>query len=143
MCIKPRFTPGARASATDTPQAAAPHGQRILLVEDHADTLKVLARLLRADGHHVVTACCLQEALRAGRKRKFDLLIADIGLPDGSGNDLMVALRKKHALRGIALSGYGMEADVSGCHRAGFAVHATKPVALARLRSLIVQVLEG
>lgn len=118
-------------------------GLHILLVEDHADTLRVLTRLLRADGHHVVAACCAKEAAKACRKQKFDLLIADLGLPDGSGNDVMVALQKKCGAKGIALSGYGMESDIAGSRRAGFAVHATKPVELPKLRALIAQVMLG
>lgn len=117
--------------------------QHILLVEDHAATLEVMARLLRRDGHRVVAANNVEEALRAGREHRFDVLIADMGLPDGSGWDLLATLRESHPVIGIALSGYGMERDVQRARAAGFSVHATKPVDLATLRRLIAGALGG
>jgi DNA-binding response OmpR family regulator len=103
----------------------------------------VIARVLRRDGHEVVTAATMTEAVAASRGRKLDLLIADLGLPDGSGNDLMMLMRKTHGVRGIALSGYGMETDVAGAAAAGFATHATKPVDVDTLRDMIRSVMDG
>ncbi|MFP5284955.1 MAG: response regulator, partial [Thermoanaerobaculia bacterium] len=61
----------------------------------------------------------------------------DLGLPDGSGLDLMRELGARHGLRGIALSGYGMEEDVQRSREAGFETHLTKPVNLETLREAI------
>ena len=70
----------------------------------------------------------------------FDLVISDIGLPDGTGHQLMVALKAKYPdLKGIALSGYGMDEDVRLSHEAGFDVHLTKPVHFASLTAAIHQ----
>ena len=83
-----------------------------MLVEDHEPTLNVLARFLARAGHHVTTAGSLAESFAAAEKEPFDLVISDLGLPDGTGIELMAQLRERHGLRGIALSGYGMDEDV-------------------------------
>src|SRR5262249_14958938 len=113
---------------------------RILLVEDSADTLRVMSRLLRARGHHVVTAARASEGFEATLTESFDLLISDIGLPDGSGLDLM---RKAQALgvpAGIALSGFGMATDLRKSEEAGFSAHLIKPVDFATLEAAIRRV---
>ena len=110
---------------------------RILLVEDHADTLRVLSRMVRGLGHAVTTAASVATALDASAAGPFDLLVSDVGLPDGSGVDLMRRLRP---MPGIALTGYGMESDVEACRDAGFAAHLTKPVDFTRLEEAIRRV---
>jgi CheY-like chemotaxis protein len=110
---------------------------RTLLVDDHADTLGTMARMLRRAGHEVTTAASVASALDATSSGSYDLLISDVGLPDGSGVDLM---RRLHPLPGIALTGYGMEADVAKSREAGFLTHLTKPVDPGRLEGLIRQV---
>mgnify|MGYP001554883000 CR=1 FL=1 len=109
----------------------------LLVVEDHLATLKALARLLRNDGHQVVTASSLAEALAAAAAQPFDLVISDLGLPDGTGTEMMEQLRSKYGLRGIALSGYGMEEDFARSTAAGFVTHLIKPVAIADLRRVL------
>lgn len=118
------------------PQFAAPPGQplRLLVVEDHEPTLQVLARLLSRAGHQVVTASTVADALAAAAAGSFDGVISDLGLPDGTGTALMKRLRDTHGLRGIALSGYGMEGDLTRSREAGFALHLTKPVDFAQLQ---------
>jgi signal transduction histidine kinase/CheY-like chemotaxis protein len=111
---------------------------RLLLVEDHLPTLKTLSHLLKHDGHHVVTATNLTEALAATAVNTFDLVISDLGLPDGSGNELMEKLRSAYGLSGIALSGYGMEEDLVRSRAAGFVTHLVKPVAIADLRRALI-----
>jgi CheY-like chemotaxis protein len=76
-------------------------------------------------------------ALAAATSAPFDLVISDLGLPDGTGFELMRELRDRHGLSGIALSGYGMEEDVRRSREAGFRGHLTKPVDLERLRRMI------
>jgi PAS domain S-box-containing protein len=110
---------------------------RLLVVEDHHNTLQVLATLLRSDGHQVATATTLAEALAAATAQPFDLVISDLGLPDGSGAELMKKLRDTYGLRGIAMSGYGMEEDIIRSHDAGFTTHLVKPVAIGELRRVI------
>ena len=117
---------------------------RLLLVEDHADTAEAMAELLRLLGHQVTVAGDMASALAAGEALagggSLDLLISDLGLPDGSGLDVMRAI-SRFGIPGIALSGYGMEEDVRRSHEAGFSRHLTKPVGLPALESAISQLL--
>ena len=112
---------------------------RILLVEDHPLTAKLLGRLLSADGHDVATAPTIATALRAADEHPFDLVLSDLTLPDGSGLDLMPLLRDRHHLPGIALSGYGAPEDLDRSRRAGFLAHLTKPVTPDALRTALAQ----
>jgi PAS domain S-box-containing protein len=115
---------------------------RLLLVEDHLDTAKVLARLLRGNGHEVETAASLREARHAFATGRFDFLVSDVGLPDGSGIDLIREIRERYGptLPAVALSGFGMEDDVARCRQAGFDDHLTKPVNLQKLEATIQRV---
>src|SRR6185312_12595061 len=85
--------------------------KNILLVEDHPDTRQAVQRLLQASGYNVTTAQDAKSALETGSAVRFDLLIADIGLPDGDGRKLLAELRKLYPLAGIAVSAYGMKDD--------------------------------
>lgn len=114
---------------------------RILLVEDHDATLQVLSRLLTRHGHRVTEASSVASACEAAAAQPFDLVISDLGLPDGSGNDLMERLSKEYSLPGIALSGYGMEHDVERSRSAGFLAHLIKPVDMNQLQRSIATVL--
>ena len=114
---------------------------RILLVEDEPATLRLMGRLLRSLGHTVTTAGTITSAFEAFEAGEFDMIISDIGLPDGTGLDL---LRQITALRGpipaIALTGYGMEEDIVRSREAGFTTHMTKPIDFAKLEVMIRQV---
>ncbi|MGH8023669.1 MAG: ATP-binding response regulator, partial [Limisphaerales bacterium] len=110
---------------------------RILLVEDHEPTRTTLAALLLRRKYDVVTAATAQEARSLAKDRPFDLLITDIGLPDGNGYDLMKELGKAGRLRTIALTGYGMEQDVARSEDAGFDAHLTKPVRIQMLEAAL------
>jgi hypothetical protein len=110
---------------------------RVLLVEDHDDTRRTLARLIERWGHSVQTAATVSAALQLARKGDLDLLVSDLGLPDGHGNELMRELRKTSSIRGIAVSGFGTEEDVARSLAAGFEVHLAKPVGAQRLRAAI------
>jgi CheY-like chemotaxis protein len=116
-------------------------GNRILLVEDHEPTRTALAQLLTRRNFEVLTAASVLEALELAAKNKIDLLISDIGLPDGSGYTLMGELRKLYGLNGIALTGYGMDEDVAHSQKAGFVAHLTKPVRIQSLDSALVAAL--
>ena len=121
--------------------AAVNKSVRILLVDDHEDTLEFMSRFLTLCGHKVVAASTYEKALSAGRQQQFDLLISDIGLPGGSGYELMAALQAFSSVKGIALSGYGMKADVDQSAAAGFSAHLTKPCDLPTLNATIEKVL--
>lgn len=121
--------------------------QRILLVEDHADTAAILARLLRRMGHDVLLADTLQGARKLAEREMrlapIDLVMSDLGLPDGSGLDLMRELSSSYGLRGIALSGFGMDSDLEESRAAGFARHLTKPIDIATLRATLAEMTSG
>jgi signal transduction histidine kinase/ActR/RegA family two-component response regulator len=102
--------------------------RRVLVVEDHAPTREALAGLLRRRSLEVLTAGSIGEARERALLGNISLVVSDIGLPDGNGCDLMEELRRTHGLRGIALTGYGQEADVARSTEAGFSAHLTKPV---------------
>lgn len=119
--------------------ATATRKLRMLLVEDHPSTLRALERVLKASGHHVNACSSIADGLRAAAKDPYDLVISDLGLPDGSGYELMRQLRRQHGLRGIALSGYGMEEDVARSRDAGFYDHLVKPIDLPKLHAAIAR----
>ncbi len=114
--------------------------RRILLVEDHATTAALMARLLRKRGHEVQLAATKASALAIAREETFDLVISDLGLPDGNGYEVMEALRANSNVIGIALTGYGMEADIERSAAAGFRFHLTKPVDAQKLLSTIEEI---
>ena len=118
--------------------------RRILLVDDHADSISSMHLFLKAKGYEVTTADSVEVALKAVVRERVDLLVSDIGLPDGSGEDLIRRLRNMgQNLPSIALSGYGMEEDIARSRAAGFQIHLIKPVSQQNLLSAIGQLLEG
>jgi CheY-like chemotaxis protein len=128
---------GGAAAATPV---AGPDGKRlrILLVEDHDDTRAMLARLLGSFGCDVTAASSVREAKALADREDFDLLLSDIGLPDGTGLDVMRHARGRRQIRGIALSGFGQDEDLRRSREAGFEQHLTKPVNLQMLREVIL-----
>ena len=113
---------------------------RVLIVDDDGDTRRILSRLLSKCGHEVVPADSVQQALKFLETEPFNALISDIGLPDGSGYELVREAKKRQPLKGIALSGFGAEEDVRQSLEAGFDHHLTKPVNFQDLRALLRQV---
>jgi signal transduction histidine kinase/CheY-like chemotaxis protein len=114
----------------------------ILLVDDHEDTCTGMRMILERRGYHVDVAHSMTTALEVADDFPFELVISDLGLPDGSGFDLMRELRRRHgeSLRGIALSGFGMESDIERSMEAGFEVHLIKPVNIERLAEILREV---
>lgn len=127
---RPDLPPGSGASTASQPPAVS---YRVLLVEDHKPTSRALTQLLSRRNYQVVAADCVAAARAAAARESFDVLISDIGLPDGNGYELMTELRDNYGLPGIALTGYGMEEDVNRSHAAGFIAHLTKPVSVQAL----------
>jgi CheY-like chemotaxis protein len=123
-------------------QAAETGKRRILVVEDHADTLRSMKLLLRRLGYEVLAADNMCDALRIAEEQPFDILLSDIGLPDGSGLELLKRIRQTREVPALALSGFGMDEDVERSREAGFSDHLTKPVSIDRLQSAIAE-LEG
>jgi two-component system CheB/CheR fusion protein len=125
-----------------TPERAPPEPKdlpklRLLLVEDHVDTARTLGRLLRAAGFTVAIAGDVAGAKAAVESGDFDMLISDLGLPDGDGYEVMRIVREKGAIPGIVMSGFGMEPDLRRSAEAGFSEHLIKPVTIPRLLAAI------
>jgi CheY-like chemotaxis protein len=116
---------------------ALQHGLKILLVDDHQDTCAALERLLVRRGHLVAATHNARSAMEAAARNKFDLIISDIALPDGSGVDLMVQLRAISKIPGIAISGFGNNGDIERSLQAGFSEHLVKPIKLKELEAAI------
>ncbi|TLD69384.1 response regulator [Phragmitibacter flavus] len=143
--ILPLITEPQPSIATSQPPPSKPQTQdqvalEILLVEDHVDTARVLTHLLTRSGHRVVNADTVATALATFSQHPFDLLLCDLGLPDGSGLNIIRTIRQTSSLPAIALTGYGMEEDIEACKTAGFNAHLTKPLNLQKLKEVISSV---
>jgi signal transduction histidine kinase/ActR/RegA family two-component response regulator len=114
---------------------------RILLVDDHQDTCTALERLLVRRGHLVAATHNVRSAMEAAARNHFDLLISDIALPDGTGMELMAYVRAISGIRGIAISGFGMNGDIEKSLQAGFSEHLVKPIKLEKLEGAIDRVM--
>jgi PAS domain S-box-containing protein len=124
--------PEQKGAASPSPPPAPGNAKarplRVLLVEDHEDTRRVMTRLLRASTCTVAGASSVKEALTLAEKERFELLVSDIGLPDGTGLEVMKNIRARYPIRGIAVSGFGQAEDIERSREAGFDVHLTKPI---------------
>jgi signal transduction histidine kinase len=116
---------------------------KILLVDDHQDTCAALEKLLARRGHLVAVTHDVRSAMEAAVRNKFDLLISDIALPDGSGMDLMMQLRAISSIPGIAISGFGNNGDIERSLQAGFSEHLIKPIKLDSLEAAIERAIAG
>src|SRR5439155_12676365 len=130
----------AQARLAVSPRAAHHRAMRVLLVEDHEDTKQSLTKLLRLRGYHVESASNVQSALDLIAQDQFDVLISDLGLPDGSGIDLIRRVQSDRPVLGIALTGFGMEEDIRKSREAGFKHHLVKPIDLNKLDSIIQEI---
>jgi len=138
-----RDIPANHVAAPTAPPHPPARGLRVLLVEDHADTAATLERLLNHSGYTVRTAVSVTSAIQCIEESQWDLLVSDIGLPDGSGLDLMprfVQAAAGRPIAGIALSGFGMAEDIQRSDSAGFHEHLIKPVDFALLRKALARV---
>ena len=150
VTLKTVETP-ARARAEEKPQPPSPALKKsdgraqpwhLLVVDDHHDTCLGMKMMLERRGYIVTLANSADQAVQKAAEEDFDLIISDIGLPDRSGYELMQELRATKGLRGVALSGFGMENDITRARDAGFSEHLTKPINFERLESAIKKILE-
>jgi CheY-like chemotaxis protein len=119
------------------PDGLAP---RILVVEDHGDTRRVLSTLLDRWGFDVSTAESLKSGLAFVNAKDFDVIVSDIALPDGSGYALVSeAKRRQSAVKAIAISGYNSSADEEVGKKSGFDYYLTKPFDCHALRSILAE----
>lgn len=120
-----------------------PPGLHILLVEDHLDTAQLTARILQAEGHRVELATTIAEAKRRCWGEPFDLLIADLQLPDGFAWELRERLTACHAIPAIVVSAHGRPEQIERSRQAGFSQHLVKPWTLEQLRQAVGQATQG
>ena len=156
-----RLTTTARAegAATELQPAALPSAEplgvdrplKILFVEDHPPTARAIARLLQSHGHIVRVVNSLVVAENAVATERFDLLLCDLQLPEGSGLDVLPRVRhhlQRWAAGGaeapaIVLSGFAREADVARSLAAGYVAHLAKPVDETHLLAAIRRATAG
>jgi len=131
----------AAAVASKTVTDSSRLALKILLVDDHHDTCAALEKLLARRGHLVAVTHDVRSAMQAAVRNKFDLLISDIALPDGTGMELMMQLRAIGDVPGIAISGFGHNGDIERSMQAGFSEHLTKPIKLDKLEAAIERAL--
>ena len=138
---------GARRKQPPSPQSEVGGSQAneeakrcILVVDDHEDTLLSMKILLTRLGYEVLAAENMTDALRIAEEKHFDILLSDIGLPDGSGLELVKRIQAIRNVPALALSGFGMDEDVERSHNAGFSDHLTKPVSIDRLQAAIAEI---
>jgi CheY-like chemotaxis protein len=110
---------------------------RVLLVEDHLSTRAALSIWLGDLGHEVEAVETVAAALSFSKRFTFDLLISDIGLPDGNGRDLLGKLRESHDFHAVAITGKTGPAECELSYQAGFAQHLEKPVDLDALTQIL------
>jgi len=133
--VAPRREPALPTGTT--PRSGQRAVRRVLLVEDHVDSAAAVKELLGVLSCDVVVAHTLRAALDASLTGPFDLVLSDLGLPDGNGLDLMRTLRDQHGLSGIAITGHGMAEDLRNTRDAGFVGHLVKPITLQRLSDAV------
>ena len=119
------------------------YSANVLLVEDHLDTGRLLSRTLTRVGYRVHLATSIASALEVYRAEPIDLIVSDLGLPDGHGTELLQQLSAIRPAKAIALSGYGLEHDLEATRRAGFLMHLVKPIEPAMLQTAIERALSG
>lgn len=115
------------------------YGVRILVVEDHPDVRRTLKALLEMLGYNAVLAADMQSALRLAGEGEFDLLLSDIGLPDGDGWELLRRLKISGASPAwtVAMSCLNSPADVAQSEAAGYRAHLGKPFTTQQLESAL------
>lgn len=116
-----------------------PLSLHILLVENHDDSREYLAMYLESSGHQVTPVATVEEALTAANVGHYDVLLSDIGLPDGDGWQLLQEAHFSHPVYGIAMSGFGMNTDRERSKQAGYRQHLLKPIDIEKLDEILAE----
>ena len=120
-------------------EAANPTSRRILVVEDHDDSRRAIARLLELNGHEVLDAGDGLSALELAQSESFELALIDISLPDMDGVELLTRLRRDRAIDAIAVTGHPLDTERARCTQAGFRDLLLKPITIDDLLEMIAQ----
>ncbi|MGD9902068.1 MAG: ATP-binding protein [Vicinamibacterales bacterium] len=142
----PTRTSPAPAGAADAwrEPAASPtlHGRTVLVVDDHRDSRDVIAAYLEPTGAAIVQCESATAALALAAGRAFDLVIADLAMPDVDGFELVTQLRAQRPdLRAIAVSAFARLEDRHKALVAGYSAYCAKPVDRARFLDTVRTVL--
>jgi CheY-like chemotaxis protein len=124
-------------------ETESPKSICILLVDDHTDSLTMLTMLLTRHGYGVYQASTVEEATRMAAREHCDLLVSDVGLPDGTGHELMRQLKKQYGLKGIAVTGHVYPQDKQDAADAGFERVFGKPLSFPDLLAAIKELTEA
>ena len=108
-----------------------------MVVEDFRETADAMGRYLRARGHNVTIARDVASALDLAANCSFDVVLADLALPDGDGWRLMQRLQEAGPVRAVAMSGFNTPADVARSMQVGFLDHLAKPVVPQKLNAAL------
>lgn len=118
-----------------------PKRARILVVDDHPDSARMLARMLAIRGYAAVPVSCADEAVRTAAGAPFDLMICDISMPVYNGWELLQRIQRERPIQGIAVSGHAGEVEVQRSIDAGFRAHLSKPIDVELLYAEIEKVM--
>ena len=135
----PRFhEPEPASTAADIAGSPEPAVRRVLIVDDNADSARLMAELIRTLGHEVEALTEPEDAVATILQQQPDVVFLDIGLPGVSGYDIAAAVRERGFRRQlVAVTGYGQPADRARSREAGFDLHWVKPVEPRRLEALL------
>src|SRR5258708_26296045 len=113
---------------------------RILVVEDHNDTLQALSRLLSHFGHEISLADTAQSALNIIDSKEFDVVLCDIALPDGNGYDVVAQAKRKRPVKAVALTGFSAREDIERGKEPRVDFHLAKPIDFHQLRAVLAHI---
>ena len=137
----PGLRPASQAEEDPISARAIREGRRILVVDDNDDAVDTLATVLTQIGYEVATARDGPSAIETARRFHPEVCLLDIGLPVMDGYELAHHLRKlessSRAMRLIAVTGYGTDADRRRSEEAGFSAHMVKPVNFEELMRVV------
>lgn len=113
----------------------------ILLVEDHPDTQRAFAAILRSWSHEVTASDSAAAGLAFLEDNEVEVILSDIGLPDQDGYDFIAEVRRRNSnIIAIAVSAYFTAAEQERGREAGFDMHFSKPVDLLGLRLALARI---
>lgn len=116
----------------------------ILVVDDEPDLRTLYELTLLREGYRVETAASVQEAREQIKANRFDVVIADMRLPDGFGMELLQDLREQQRReRCVVMTAYGSAENAVEALRCGAFDYLTKPVDLRQFRSVVASAVQG
>ena len=117
---------------------------RLLVIDDEPDLRTLYELTLLRDGHDVETAGCVEDACQLISEHRFDAIITDMRLPDGTGLDVLRHLeRLSRTEKAIVITAHGSAENAVEALKAGAFDYLTKPVDLKQFRSVVAGAVEA